>query len=41
MHLLTKEQLLELAWSELHNWVDSLPMVGYFNILGYEIKEFL
>ena len=39
--LLTKEQLLELTWSELHNWVESLPMVGYFNILGYEIKEFL
>ena len=38
--LFTKEQLLELTWKELHNWVESLPRVGYFNILGYEIKEF-
>ena len=38
---LDEEQLLELTWNELHNWVESLPRVGYFNILGYEIKEFL
>lgn len=40
VELFTKEQLLELTWKELHNWVESLPRVGYFNILGYEIKEF-
>lgn len=42
VELFTKEQLLLLTWTELRNWIKSLPQLTNekFMLLDYEMEKF-